>query len=146
MTRRGGSATFMPSASCASSRPERCALAFVLPAAMPLLLRLIVPVLALLLLAAHFYRAGWMVPAALCVALTLLLAVPRPWAARTLQVALVLGALEWLRTLATAAAMRIGAGQPYLRLALILGAVAAFTLVAAWMLQHRSLRARFRLP
>jgi hypothetical protein len=110
-----------------------------------LLVRLSLPLLALLLLAAHFYRAGWLPLAALCAALTLLLAVPRPWAARTVQAALVLGAIEWLRALAAFASMRIAAGQPYLRLALILGGVAAFTLAAAWVFRHRSLRSRFRL-
>ena len=112
---------------------------------MKLVARLLLPFLALLLLAAHFYRAGWMWLAALSAALILLLAVPRPWAARTLQVALVLGAFEWLRTLAAFAAMRMALGQPYLRLALILGAVAAFTLLAAWVFQQRALRAHFRL-
>ena len=107
--------------------------------------RLILPLLALLLLAAHFYRAGWLSLAVLSVALTLLLAVPRPWAARTLQVALVLGAIEWLRTLAAFAALRMAVGQPYLRLVLILGVVAVFTLLAAWVFQHRALRGRFRL-
>lgn len=112
---------------------------------MKLLARLILPFFALLLLAAHFYRADWMPLALLSAALTLLLAVPRPWAARTLQLALVLGTLEWLRTLAAFAAMRMAVGQPYLRLALILGTVAAVTLLAAWAFQHRALRSRFRL-
>jgi hypothetical protein len=112
---------------------------------MKLVARLILPLLALLLLAAHFYRADWLSLAILSVVLTLLLAVPRPWAARTLQVALVLGAIEWLRTLAAFAAMRMAVGQPYLRLVLILGGVAAFTLLAAWVFQHRTLRARLGL-
>ena len=112
---------------------------------MKLLAGLTLPLLALLLLAAHFYRAGWLSLAVLSVALTLLLAVPRPWAARALPVALVLGAIEWLRALAAFAAMRVAVGQPYLRLVLILGGVAAFTLLAAWVLQHRALRTRFRL-
>jgi hypothetical protein len=112
---------------------------------MKLLARLILPVLALLLLAAHFYRADSMLLAVLSIALLALLAVPRPWAARTLQAALALGAFEWLRTLATVAAMRVAVGQPYLRLTLFLGAVAALTLFAAWVFQHRSLRAYFRL-
>ena len=112
---------------------------------MKLVVRLILPLLALLLLAGHFYRADWLLPAALSAALTLLLLVPRPWAARTLQVALLLGAVEWLRTLAAFAAMRVAVGQPYLRLVLILGAVAAFTLLAAWVFQRRTLRHHFRL-
>jgi hypothetical protein len=36
-------------------------------------------------------------------------------------------------------------GQPVLRLVLILGGVAAFTLLAAWVFQQRALRGRFRL-
>lgn len=110
-----------------------------------LFVRLLLPALALLLLAAHFYRADWLVPAALCVALLPLLAVPRPWAARVLQAVLVLGAVEWLRTLAAFAAARMAVGQPYLRLVLILGIVAAVTLLAAAVFQHRSARVRFRL-
>ena len=110
-----------------------------------LLIRLMLPALALLLLAAHFYRAGGLTLALLSLALLPLLAVPRPWAARTLQVALVVGALEWLRTLAALVAMRLAAGEPYVRLALILAAVAAVTLLAATMFRHRELRARFHL-
>jgi hypothetical protein len=112
---------------------------------MKIAVRLLLPFLALLLLAAHFYRGDELMLSALSAALTLLLAVPRPWAARTLQAALLLGAIEWLRTLAAFAAMRMAVGQPYLRLALIFGAVAAFTLLAAWAFQHRALRGQFRL-
>jgi len=110
-----------------------------------LFVRLLAPAMALLLLAAHFYRAGLLLPAFISAALLALLAVPRPWAARSLQLALVLGALEWLRTLAIFAGERVSMGQPWLRLVLILGSVAAFTLAAAWIFQHPALRARFRL-
>ena len=81
--------------------------------------RLVLPVLACLLLAAHFYRAQQLPLALLSALLPLLLAVPRAWAVRVLQVALVLGAIEWLRTLAAFSAERIAMGQPYLRLTLI---------------------------
>jgi hypothetical protein len=112
---------------------------------MLLLAHFVPPFVALLLLGAHFYRAGWTWLAAAAVALTLLLAVPRPWAARTVQAALVLGAVEWLRTLATLVALRLAMGQPWLRLAVIVGAVAALTLVAAWLIQRRAPKAYFRL-
>lgn len=104
--------------------------------------RLLLPVLALLLLAAHFYRAGLLPLAALSLVLLPLLAVPRKWAVRTLQGALVLGAVEWLRTLAAFAATRVALGQPYMRLTAVLLAVAAFTLVAAGLLQRRATRPR----
>ena len=111
---------------------------------MPIAL-LVLPSLAAVLLAAHFYRAGQIVPAALSVAALLLLAVPRAWAARVLQLVLVAGALEWLRTLAMFASARMAMGQPYLRLTLILLAVAAFTAVSAIVFRQATLRRRYRL-
>jgi hypothetical protein len=58
---------------------------------------------------------------------------------------LLVGAVEWLRTLAVLAAQRIAAGQPWLRLAVILGAVALLTAAAALVFRHPALRGRFRL-
>ncbi len=108
-------------------------------------LLLIPPGLSALLLAAHFYRAGRLSLAVASLALIALLAVPRRWAARALQVALALGALEWLRTLAAFAAERVSAGQPYVRLAVILLAVAAFTAASALVFRHAGLRARYHI-
>lgn len=107
------------------------------------LLPLLAPVAALLVLAAHFARAQWWVPAAACVALAGLLAVRRPCAARILQVALFLGAIEWVRTLAALVAARLALGQPYLRLSLILGAVAALTLASALVFRIQGVRRWF---
>jgi hypothetical protein len=112
--------------------------------AMPIAL-LVFPSLAAILLAAHFYRAGQPVLAALSVSALVLLAVPRPWAARVLQGALLAGALEWLRTLAVFASTRMALGQPYLRLTLILVAVAVFTAASAAVFQQPALRRRYRL-
>ena len=106
---------------------------------------LVVPALALLLLAAHFLHAGLEPIAALGLLLVGLLFVPRPWAARTLQAVLAAGTIEWLLTAWTLARLRAGHDQPYLRLVVILGGVAMFTAVAAALFQHRALRARFGL-
>jgi hypothetical protein len=106
---------------------------------------LLLPAFALVLLAAHFLRAASWPGVAVCGALLALLAVPRAWAARVLQAALALGALEWLHTLVVLAQMRLALGQPWLRLALILGLVAALTAASAFVFQLRPLRARFRL-
>jgi hypothetical protein len=108
-------------------------------------LRLAPVALAALLLAAHFYRAGALALAALAVASLALPVVRKPWAARAMQAALVLGAVEWLRTLAAFAAVRIALGQPFLRMALILGAVALVTALAALAFESRTLRARYGL-
>lgn len=99
--------------------------------------RLALPVLALLLLAAHFYRGGLLVPAAGSCALVALLFVRRPWASSVLQAVLLLGTLEWLRTAWALASRRADLGQPYGRLLLILGLVAAVTAVAALAVRAR---------
>ena len=62
-----------------------------------------------------------------------------------LSEALVLGALEWLRTLTVLAMQRQHAGIPWLRMAIILGVVAALALVAAWLFQTPRLAQRFGL-
>ncbi len=109
-----------------------------------LALQLLLPGLALLVLAAHFYRAGLLPLGALSVALIGLLFVPRRWAAVAAQIALLVGALEWLRTLAALVATRVAAGQPYVRLAVILLAVALLTAAAALVFRSATARARFR--
>jgi hypothetical protein len=95
--------------------------------------RVALPVLSLLLLAAHFYRSGLypLVPAA--IALTGLAFVARPWARRVLGFVLLCGALEWLRTAWTLARIRASLEQPYGRLVFILGTVAVVTLASAFV-------------
>lgn len=109
------------------------------------MLLLTLPVLALLLLGAHFMHAGLLPLAILAVLLIGLLAVRRPWAARTVQAILAVGVIEWVLTAITRAQIRMGHDEPYLRLVLILGGVALFTALAAAIFQHPALRARFRL-
>jgi hypothetical protein len=101
-------------------------------------------VLSVLVLAAHFLRAGGLPIAVGVLALLALLAVRRPWAARTVQVVLTLGALEWMRTLITLAMRRSEQGEPFLRMTLILGIVTAVTLVSALLFETRKLRRFYR--
>ena len=106
---------------------------------------LIGPVLAFLVLAAHFLRIDAWLLVVLSIALIPLLFVPRPWAAHVTRIALVIGALEWLRTLVMIAAVRFSAGIPASRMILILGTVAILTLLAALVFQNGRLRAFYRL-
>jgi hypothetical protein len=106
---------------------------------------LLAPVLSLLLLAAHFVRAQLWLPAVISVALIGLLALRAQWSVLALQCCLVLGSIEWLRTLLATAAARIAMGQPYTRMALILGVVAALTFASALVFQLPVLRQRNRL-
>jgi hypothetical protein len=106
---------------------------------------LLAPALSALVLAAHFLRAGQAAGVAASLALLVLLAIPRRWAARVVQAGLLLGAGEWVRTLVLLVAARREAHAPYARLAAILGAVAAVTAASALVFESRRLRERYRM-
>lgn len=103
--------------------------------------RVALSVLSLLLLAAHFYHQGAYPLVVAALALGGLAFVARPWAGRALGFVLLCGALEWLHTAWTLAEARASLQQPYARLLLILGTVAAVT-VAAALVSWRSDQAR----
>lgn len=103
-------------------------------------LTLSAPALALIVLAAHFYRESAWLLAAASLALAALLAVRRPWVPRLLQAALMLGALEWVWTAAMLVQQRMAMDRPWTRLAVILGVVTLLTALSALAL--RSARAR----
>jgi hypothetical protein len=96
-------------------------------------LRTALPVIAALLLAAHFYRADLLIPAGVALGVGALPFLRHPWAARLLLAGLLLGVAEWLRTAWVLAAHRAEMGLPYVRMLAILGAVAALTALAAWL-------------
>ena len=112
------------------------------------MLKLTPVVLSFLLLGAHFYRSGQVVLSAICVSLLFLLFFRKSWIPRLFQLLLILGALEWLRSLYYFAAMRIAWDQPWTRLAFILGAVALFTALSGLVFNSKDLRARYctKLP
>jgi presenilin-like A22 family membrane protease len=91
-------------------------------------------VLALIVLAAHFYRAEAVVPAIVCVAAIALVFLRRPWPVLIVRLGLSAGSVLWLITAWRIAQSRMNAGMPYFRMLAILGAVAAFTAFAAWIL------------
>ena len=97
-------------------------------------------VLSLVVLGAHFMRYGNAIGVVGALALIALLVVRQPWVARTLQVVLVLGALEWLRTLYELAQLRAALGQPSTRMIVILGIVAAVTFGSALLFQAPTLK------
>lgn len=107
--------------------------------------RVLPVILSYIVLGAHFLRGGELVPVAICLLLPFLLLVPRPWAARVLQTGLVLGLLEWARTLIVLVELRQSMGAPWLRLAIIFGAVILFTLWSVTLFQRPALRERYRL-
>ncbi len=95
--------------------------------------RLFPVILSTLLLGAHFFRAGLTYLAVAIVLFPVVLLVKRAWVARLTQIVLLLGGLEWFRTLLVFVAARREMGQPWTRLATILGCVALFTIGSGLM-------------
>lgn len=104
------------------------------------LLLLLAPTLSLLILGAHFLRSGNPLLVGLCLGLIVLQGFRRRWVPLLLQSALLLGAIEWVRTLLLLRAARALAGEPATRMVLILAGVAAFTLLSALAFRSERLR------
>jgi len=108
-------------------------------------IRLLPVILSLLLLGAHFFRAGHTVLVLVSVTILLIMLIRKRWVARLVQAVLVIGGVEWIRTLLVFVKMRQAAGEPWERLALILGGVAIFTVCSALVFRFKSLRERYNL-
>ena len=109
------------------------------------MLPLLPVILSLLVLGAHFLRARSIALLGVVLILLVLLSVRRPWVARAVQAALLLGALEWARTLWALAARRMQAGEPAVRLVLILSAVALVTALSTLCFRAARVRRRYGL-
>jgi hypothetical protein len=100
-----------------------------------MLFAILIPMLiSLLTLAAHFFRGGNLVMVLICCAAPWLMVLRRVWATRLLQVILLLGALEWVRTALEIATVRQETGMAWMRMAIILGSVAVWTLISGLLL------------
>ena len=102
-------------------------------------------VLSLAVLAAHFLRYGSTIGVAASLLLIGLLFIRQAWVAWLVQVALVLGTVEWLRTLYLLAQWRSSQGESATRMVIILGSVAAVTLCSALLFQSRPLKRTYGL-
>ena len=107
-------------------------------------LRLLPVFISFLLLAAHFLRAGQVVFVVGLLALLLLLFIRKFWVPWVIQAILLLGAVEWIVTLYSVAQLRIASGEPWTRMAIILGAVALFTALSGLVFRSKALRDRFQ--
>jgi fluoride ion exporter CrcB/FEX len=74
-----------------------------------------------------------------------MLLIRRSWVANTFSILLVFGALVWGTTTHTIYKARALMGKPWLRMALILGSVAAFTAASALVFQTKAMKKRYRL-
>jgi len=100
-----------------------------------MLWRYLLTIISCWLLAAHFLRAGNVIMTGVCVLLPALLFLHRRWSVRALQVSLYCGTALWLRTAVLIARQRMRLGQPWGRMAVILGAVAVVTMISGLVLK-----------
>ena len=106
-------------------------------------LRLLPVIISLLLLGAHFLRAGQSILVTASLLLIIPLLLRNAWVPRLIQLVLVLGAVEWLRTLYNVAQIRMDMGMPWTRMALILGGVALFTALSGLVFRSEGLRKKY---
>jgi hypothetical protein len=106
-------------------------------------LKLLPVILSFLLLGAHFYRAGQLALVMVAILLMMLLAFRKTWLPRLIQLALLLGALEWLRTAYMFMQIRIHYDLPWVRMAIILGTVSLLTALSGLVFRSKSLRKRY---
>ena len=105
-----------------------------------MLVRLLPVILSAMLIAAHVVRRGHLFLAVGVLAMLPLLQVRRRWVPRVAQVVLLLATLEWLRTALVLAGERVSLGQPWVRMAVILGTVALVTAASALVFRRRAVR------
>ena len=109
------------------------------------ILRLLPVILAFGLLAAHFSRAN--MPPAVVVSLIIpfLLLIRKAWVARSVQILLLFGALEWIRSMFGYIQVRKEIGDDWGRLAIILIIVALLTACSGLVFRGKALKKRYQL-
>jgi hypothetical protein len=103
------------------------------------------PIFTILLLTVHFFRGNNLPAVIIFFLLLLVLFVQRPGAARIVQVGLLLGSIEWVRTTISLVCARIDMGEPFIRLAFILGGVSLLTACSAIVFQTPKIKTYFKI-
>ncbi|RKZ07683.1 hypothetical protein DRQ25_10975 [Candidatus Fermentibacteria bacterium] len=106
------------------------------------ILRIVMTIIALLLAGAHYGRAGDTILKYLFVALPLLLLIRKKWSDMILAVSISITVPVWIHTTLNIIAVRKAAEIPWLRMAIILGGVALFSLIAAFITFRHIYRSR----
>ena len=107
-------------------------------------LQMVPVILSLLVLAAHFLRSGPLLLVPVLIVVVSMCFVRRPWAGRTVQVVLAVGALEWGRTAVVIARQRLAAGEPWIRMGAILAIVAVVAVLSLLLMGSGRMRGWFR--
>jgi hypothetical protein len=106
-------------------------------------LRITLLALAAVTLAAHFLRSSDIVPMLICLAAPFLLFVKKRWSLLTVQTLTVVATVIWLVTLKDIIQQRVYEGRSWTVSAIILGVVAAYTLLTGWLLESPVVKEKY---
>jgi hypothetical protein len=112
---------------------------------MKMFLKILPVILCFLLSAAHFGRANLLILQIISILIPFLLFWKTKIAATIIQACLLLAGIEWIRTTIYYARIRIENGEPWLRLAIILGSVAVLNFATILIFRTKSMKARYKL-
>ena len=108
-----------------------------------MILRIILLSISWILLAAHFSRARLNIIAIICLAVPFLLLIKKIWTLKLLVILTVLGSMVWVHTTWQLIGSRIDSGDDWKRMAIILFAVAIFTLFSAFLINSQKIRKKY---
>ena len=101
-------------------------------------------ILCFLLLAAHFGRANLLILQIISILIPFLLFWKTKVATIIIQACLTLAGIEWIRTTVYYARIRIENGEPWLRLAIILGTIAILNFATILVFKTRSMKEKYK--
>lgn len=106
-------------------------------------LRITLLALAAILIAAHFLRTSSIIPMLFCLAAPFILLIKKRWSLLTIQALTVVAAIIWLLTLNGIIQQRLMEGRSWTASGIILGVVAAYTLLTGWLLNSSVVKEKY---
>lgn len=108
-----------------------------------ILIRLFPVILSFLILAAHFSRINQSLLGLFALAFPFLLLIKKAWIPKLVQITLLLGSFEWIRSMYFYIEAYEQTGKSWTRLALIIGGVALFTALSALVFKIKSVKNKY---
>jgi asparagine N-glycosylation enzyme membrane subunit Stt3 len=110
---------------------------------MNMALRTIMIIIASLMLGAHFMKASNLLLTLVYIIAPFILLIKKRWSLIALQALMYIGGGVWISTIIGIAQRRILSGEPWSRMAYILGAIALFTIVAGLLLNSPKVKEKY---
>ncbi len=96
-----------------------------------------------LLIAAHLFRANMIILMSISILIPLILIWKNRISIITVQIALIIYGIEWIRSMLNLISIRIEAGENWLRMAIILGVVALLNFASIFIFRSRYIKEKY---